>query len=97
MYSSKRVGAFTRQNSWNRTVCFRLLGQIDNGYISVVEGENVNGFGDINSDIHANITIVDQKAYQRLLWGGSVGAAEAYVEGLWYADSVTSCYYLNDV
>lgn len=90
MYSSKRMGALTRQNNWNRTICFRLLGQMDNGYISVVEGENINGFGDINSDIHANITIVDQKAYQRLLWGGSVGAAEAYVEGLWYADSVTS-------
>ena len=90
MDSSKVNRSHTYQNSLSKTIFFKLLEQLNDGCIHLSEDGVVYKFGDAGAEIHAKITIVDQKAYRRLLWGGSIGAAEAYVEGLWYADSVTN-------
>lgn len=76
--------------SWSKKIFFTLLEKLEHGYIEVNEGENCYCFGDSHSDLYAIITISDPKAYRRILWGGSIGAAEAYVEGLWHTDDLTA-------
>ena len=76
------------KSSLSKKIFFKLLSQLSHGYIQVVQGDNRYEFGDSNADLRAQITITDDKAYQRIIWGGSIGAAEAYTEGFWYSDSV---------
>ncbi|MEJ2286007.1 MAG: cyclopropane-fatty-acyl-phospholipid synthase [Desulfobacterales bacterium] len=40
------------------------------------------------SSLQAEITVRHSLFYSRILFGGSIGAAEAYMEGLWYADDL---------
>ena len=78
------------RNSLSERIFFKLLSQLRYGYIQVIEDDETYEFGDTGADIHTQLIITDSKAYKRILWGGSIGAAEAYVEGLWDADSVTN-------
>jgi cyclopropane-fatty-acyl-phospholipid synthase len=39
--------------------------------------------------LKANISVHHSQFYGRILFGGSIGAAEAYMEGLWSADDLT--------
>ncbi|MFT7558339.1 MAG: cyclopropane-fatty-acyl-phospholipid synthase [Flavobacteriales bacterium] len=76
--------------SWSKRFVFKLLEQLSDTHIHLSDGGFDYHFGDSNADVRAKITVVDRKVYQRVLLGGSIGAAEAYVEGLWYADNMTN-------
>ena len=41
-------------------------------------------------DLQASIRIYHPSFYKRILFSGSIGAAEAYMEGLWSADNLTT-------
>jgi cyclopropane-fatty-acyl-phospholipid synthase len=71
-----------------RRSVFALLAGIRHGSITIVErGERhvVAAAGDAPS---VTITVKDPRAYRAVLLGGSVGAAEAYIEGLWECDDL---------
>lgn len=74
----------------SKKLFFNFLEQLDDCYIEVIEENNIYCFGEPSGDIVATITITDSRAYRRILWGGSIGAAEAYVEGLWHTDNITN-------
>ncbi len=40
--------------------------------------------------MQADVTVHHSQFYSRILFGGSIGAAEAYMEGLWSADDLTA-------
>ena len=46
-------------------------------------------FGDLTSDLTAEIRVHDSEAYMRLLLGGATGAGEAYMDGLWSSPDLT--------
>ena len=73
----------------SRRLFFSLLNKLQHGYLELNDGGNRYHFGDNKADIRAQVTITDPRAYRRILFGGGIGAAEAYVEGLWYADNLT--------
>lgn len=72
--------------NWSRTILIRLLRRLASGQIILNEGENVWSFG--NGDPTVNITVNDQAAYRKVLFGGSIGAGEAYVDKLWDVDDL---------
>ncbi len=59
------------------------------GRLTVVDGQRRETFGgDGQSDLAATITIASPAAYRRLVLGGSLGGAEAYLRGEWTADDL---------
>ena len=82
MTSTKNIQKVGKR-SFSKRIVFLLLQKLTDGHIRLIDNGNEQLFGPSNADIKATITIHDQKAYSRILWGGSIGAGEAYVEGLW--------------
>ena len=74
-----------------RTLFLKCLNQLPFGRLIIQEnGDEIARFGEENSDLRATVNIKDVQAYRRLLLGGSVGAGEAYMDGLWDSDDVTA-------
>lgn len=74
---------------WCRSLLFKSLTRMDFGCLVVQEGDNRYHFGREKQPC-ANLTIRDRAAYGKILFGGSIGAAEAYVDKLWDVDDLTA-------
>jgi cyclopropane-fatty-acyl-phospholipid synthase len=65
-----------------------LLAGISRGGISIVDGQERFLLGPQGDPLKATIVVRDPSAYRAVLFGGSVGAGEAYVKGLWTCDDL---------
>ncbi len=63
---------------------------ITGGSITIVDGNSRDLFGDRNSDLHAVIQVNDPAFYRAIALGGSMGAGEAYRDGLWACDNLVA-------
>ena len=74
-----------------RRVVLALLQKLVHGALTLVEDGRQHRFGEISDRValQAVIRVHHPQFYTRLLFGGSIGAAEAYMEGLWSADDLT--------
>lgn len=69
---------------------FKLLSQLEQGHLTIIEGDTTYTFGYAGSHLHAQVTVHDPAIYGRiLLGGGSLAAGETYVEGLWDTPDLT--------
>ena len=59
--------------------------------LTVVEGAERKTFGTLipGCSIRATLSVHDPRTYSFATFGGSVGAAEAYIQGWWSADDLT--------
>jgi len=75
-----------------RRSVFSLLTKLKHGRITIVEGNHRHRFGEKSgtSSLKAEVRVQHSQFYSRILFGGSIGAAEAYMEGLWSADDLTA-------
>lgn len=60
------------------------------GFLTLEDGLQRHTFGDSADPLRATITVHSPTFYRRLVRGGAVGAAEAYMDGLWEADDLYS-------
>jgi cyclopropane-fatty-acyl-phospholipid synthase len=67
---------------------FALLGNVVRGSISLVDGAGRFAFGRPGDAPSVTITVRDKAAYRAMVFGGSVGAGEAYMQGLWTCDDL---------
>ena len=65
-----------------------LLEKIARGYILLVDGDERFAFGRAGDTLSVTVTVRDPAAYSAILLGGSVGAGEAYMKGLWACDDL---------
>ncbi len=73
-----------------RKVLLKVFSLLPQGYLVIKEhGVLIEAFGQKNSDIQAEINILDLSFYRRLLFGGSIASGETYVEGLWETSDLT--------
>jgi cyclopropane-fatty-acyl-phospholipid synthase len=74
-----------------RKALLSLLKRLVHGRITINENSHRYTFGEESptASLQAEITVHHSQLYSRILFGGSVGAAEAYMEGLWTADDLT--------
>jgi len=74
-----------------RQAIFALLKRLVHGRITLVENGHHYHFGQesVRFSLQAVITVHHPQLYARIFFGGSIGAAEAYMEGLWSADDLT--------
>ena len=74
-----------------RKAVLHVLGSIRHGRLIVEEDDgHCYSFGDNHSPLQARLRIHAPQAYRRILFGGSIGAGEAYIEQLWDADDLTA-------
>ncbi len=71
---------------------FKLLSKIETGQVTVREGERTDTYGKATPDFPLTValTIHDPKAYTRIAFGGSIGAAESYMLQYWDVDDLTA-------
>lgn len=68
----------------------RSLERLERGHITWRDGASCRSFGDGQSDLHATVTLHNPRCYRRLALGGSLGAAEALIDGDWSCDDLTA-------
>jgi len=74
-----------------RKAILSLLSKLKHGRITLTEDNQRYPFGEESfaASLKADISVHHSRFYSRILFGGSIGAAEAYMEGLWSADDLT--------
>ncbi len=75
-----------------RKAVLSLLEKLKHGRITLIEDNHRYPSGDEShtAALQADVTVYHSQFYSRILFGGSIGAAEAYMEGLWSADDLTA-------
>ena len=66
---------------------FNFLKRISDGQLLIVDGSDERKFG--SNGMRVSLVIHDKRAYSKLLLGGPIGAAEAYMLGYWSTDNLT--------
>lgn len=72
-----------------RALVIRLLGQLKGGFITLIEGDTQQQFGERSASLSAQINVLDPCFYRDLIQGGSIGAAEAFLDGKWTSPDLT--------
>jgi cyclopropane-fatty-acyl-phospholipid synthase len=75
---------------WARAGLRSRLRKITRGRITVVDGCESERFGEAESDLTATVFVHDPRLYRALAFRGSLGGAEAYMDGYWRCDDLTS-------
>ncbi|NVK25504.1 MAG: class I SAM-dependent methyltransferase [Gammaproteobacteria bacterium] len=97
----KTVGlSDTKKESWLdkrcRSLVFSVLSKLDYGRLEIVEGEQHHVFPSAalqqatDNPVTAKINILDTSTYRDFVRGGSIGAAESFIEGKWTSPDLTS-------
>jgi len=68
----------------------RALANLREGAITLIDGRESHTFGSSTSNLRATVTVHDPSFYARSLFSGSLGAAEAFMDGLWSCDDLTA-------
>ena len=72
-----------------RWLLFRLLSGIRGGSLTLREGAQTFHFGETSAALHADVQILSPGVYWRVLMGGSLAAAEAWMDGEWETTQLT--------
>ncbi|HDR2751824.1 TPA: class I SAM-dependent methyltransferase [Enterobacter asburiae] len=73
-----------------RWLVFRVLSGLREGSLTVREGAQVFHFGDMSAELRADVHIISPTVYWRVLTGGSLAAAEAWIDGEWETQQLTT-------
>jgi len=76
-------------SSWLTSILFKMLDKLEYGQLTVQEKGTIRTFGS-DSTLRAHVTINDSRAYRKIVFGGSIGAGEAYIDKLWDVDNLTA-------
>ncbi|WP_075180791.1 cyclopropane-fatty-acyl-phospholipid synthase family protein [Pantoea sp. 1.19] len=87
--SSRSVKTRGRLSPARRSV-LKLLTHLQAGSLTLHEPDGrVQQFGDPHSTLQAEVIVQHPRAWRRLLTGGSIGAAESYMDGDWSSPDLT--------
>jgi len=94
----ENIAPITIENnrSWFESHCRKLVlsvfSKINYGVLEVVEANQQRIYPDENttSNVYGKIIIHDMSVYKDFVRGGSIGAAESFIEGKWSSPNLTS-------
>nr|WP_316935845.1 cyclopropane-fatty-acyl-phospholipid synthase family protein [Halomonas sp. ANAO-440] len=78
-----------RLTRWLRPRVMAQLDRLEGGRITLIEGSHCHLLGQ-DGPLRVTLVVRNPRAWQRLALGGSVGAAEAYLDGDWDADDLVA-------
>jgi len=84
-YETPRTGIFDR---FLRRQLLGQLGQLRHGGLLLADDGEQLQFGDATADLQVRMDILDPAFYRAVATHGSVGAGEAYMDGLWRCDNL---------
>jgi cyclopropane-fatty-acyl-phospholipid synthase len=86
-----QFSALSKVDEWAKRVLISLLKKINFGEIVLTDGEEQHVFGRRSEacDLRASLTVLHPRFYSQVLFGGSIGAGEAYMAGHWSSDDLT--------
>ncbi len=85
------VRAPNRAGSWSERLLFRALAEIAEGQLELNYRGTTEHFGQAAPDgLRAAIEVRDPRFFQAAVLGGSLGAAEAYLDGWWDSPDLVS-------
>lgn len=73
-----------------RWLLFRFLSGMHSGSLTLREGAQTFHFGDPSAALRADVHILSPRVYWRVLTGGSLAAAEAWMDGEWETQHLTA-------
>jgi cyclopropane-fatty-acyl-phospholipid synthase len=75
-----------------RQMLHKRLNSLLHGTITLSDGSGSLVFGTrlAQGELSAHITVLDQRFYRNIVFGGSIGSAEAYMAGFWQCDDLVS-------
>ncbi|HCP55190.1 MAG: SAM-dependent methyltransferase [Pseudomonadaceae bacterium] len=76
--------------SFLRMAVMRQLGQLRNGALEVVDGNERQLFGDAMASLRAELHIHNDAIWGMVASNGSIGAGEAYIHGYWTSPDLTA-------
>ena len=69
----------------------RGLERLDHGVVEVISDNKREKFGkSTDAGLHASVRVHDERFFRRLLTGGSLAAADSFVDGEWSTDDLVS-------
>lgn len=80
-------------DSLARSSLFRMLGTLKGGTLTITETEGTTRFGQSSEDgseVHAHIFVNNPLFYRKIVFGGSIGAGEAFMMDLWSSPNLTN-------
>ncbi|MEM7784102.1 MAG: cyclopropane-fatty-acyl-phospholipid synthase family protein [Planctomycetota bacterium] len=82
------IGGFYRRQILSR------LGTLQGGRVCITEGEKNSmlaspAYGNQNEGLEATVNVFSKNFFKRTFWGGTIGAAESYIDGEWGSDNLT--------
>jgi len=81
--------SYSRLQNYFRDLVWNQLGNLRYGRLVCIEGTQSRAFGDPgNSSLTATVTVRDPRFYRYVVFGGSLGAADAYIRGFWVCDNL---------
>lgn len=80
----------SRMQNVYRTRFLDTLKQIGDAHISFSDPIGAVNFGEASAELKCSIEIHSFEAYSQIALGGSNGAAQAYIDGLWQVDDLTA-------
>jgi cyclopropane-fatty-acyl-phospholipid synthase len=82
--------AGSRMNGIFKKAMLKHLEHLEYGNLSIEDGDEVYQFiGGSNKQLTAHIKVLDDQFYWYLVFGGSVGAGEAYINNYWQSHDLT--------
>ncbi len=74
-----------------RQLFVKAMQNMPEGHLTLKENDRlVAQCGNPEQDLHAEVNILDARAYKRLLLGGSVASGETFTDGLWNTPNLTN-------
>ena len=82
----------SRLDAWARRMLFETIRHLAMGELVIQEGNRTFRFGTATEEfpLKARIRIHNSSFYRQTLFGGSLGAGEAYMNGTWTADDLSA-------
>ncbi|GAA5217646.1 class I SAM-dependent methyltransferase [Corallincola platygyrae] len=87
LYQSEDDAKIGFRERMAKKMVFSLLERLEGGKIVMLDGDSSRKFGD--GELEVTIEVKKAIAYRHFMFGGSIGAAEAYVRGEWQCDNLT--------
>lgn len=95
---SKTPLSLTIREELSRKLIFKLLSKLSYGSFTLIEGDVANQnklfFGQQGQTPHAEIFVKNSAFYTKVLFAGSIGAGESFIDGDWDSPDVTQFIYL---
>lgn len=79
-----------RGRAWARDLLLGKMKNLPKGGLKWIDGERELQLGGVADGPQVTVQVHDPRVYPKVLFGGAVGAAEAYMAGLWTTDDLTT-------